>query len=165
MSSKIKMTTTMFLLLLMGISYGSSPVNAVITYTAHVKWTHVDNTDNTDCGDGTGINCEDRMRVYRTASSSCASKSWYSTTYETIGASGYVVLSKQLTWSRSGGFPCLDFRVKFHEDTAGDVTTTRDLSVPSDYSVSDPYNLALTAGSANGQFTIIYWLTWSGPWE
>ncbi|MCE7736904.1 MAG: hypothetical protein GPJ54_18615 [Candidatus Heimdallarchaeota archaeon] len=145
--------------LLLGIGFGSIPVKGVTYYTANVSWKGYNFISDTNCGDGTGNTCENKLRVKRTTSTSCSSRSWIEGGYEdndpqTSRTSEYYYTK---SWVRTDSAPCLTFDVEFIENSAGDATNMGTYTIPSDES-SETKNLSLILGTANGYFIIIYWL-------
>lgn len=145
--------------LIIGIGFTSMPVEGTTFYTANVKWKGYNFASDSNCGDGTGNTCENKLRVKRTTSTSCTSRSWIEGGYEdndpnTIESSADFYTK---TWVRTGSAPCLTFDVQIVENTAGVATSTSTFTIPSDES-PEVRNLSLTIGTANGYFIIRYWL-------
>lgn len=166
MPHKRHYTLILMMFILFGLSFNIPQVKGVDIYTAHVQWSGYDFSGDNNCGDGYGQTCENKLTIKRTTSSSCSSKSWTSGSTKSNypwtkhSSANYY----QITWSRAGSAPCLTFDVRFEETSAGYATSTHTYTISSGGSYTYRYP-DLILGSANGDFTIKYWVTMTGQYD
>ena len=106
MVQKSHYTILLMMLILIGTSFNATQVQGVDIWTAHVKWVGYDFLNDDDCGDGYAGACENKLKVKRTTSTSCTSRSWT----EGVEKSNYPGVKYlngyyEITWFRVGSAP------------------------------------------------------------